>query len=269
MRLKASPPSPPPLLVTVPSRLLKVSGRLLQATSNHFRRPDQGQARGRGSDAHPIPRSPTVPHPSLGAGLGGNQQGRGEEAPPSTPHANGNTVGLEGTAAAAAGTMNGSGSGDEGGMPPRNLGKLLAQLSSSTRLDFANRYLEVQGLNAMFNCMLNSWNNVVGCATIMFAGGAPSDYVYFPERRSAGEHQPIRSIPAQLETFPPRVSLQVVHSPPPLTPTIPQEFRSLSASWDSTKHLSMGKVVLHSSLSGLLRKLAHDESAKQVRSCYK
>lgn len=45
---------------------------------------------------------------------------------------------------------------------------------------------------------------------------------------------------------------------------IPQEFRALSASWDSTKHLSMGKMILHASLSGLLRNLAHDESAKQV-----
>lgn len=48
-------------------------------------------------------------------------------------------------------------------------------------------------------------------------------------------------------------------------PAIPQEFRALSASWDSTKHLSMGKLVLQASLSGLLRNLAHDESAKQVR----
>lgn len=44
------------------------------------------------------------------------------------------------------GNGNGDGDGDEaGGMPSRNLGTLLAQLSSSTRLDFANRYLEVRG----------------------------------------------------------------------------------------------------------------------------
>eukprot|EP00752_Nemacystus_decipiens_P002252 g2133.t1 len=136
------------------ARLLKISGRLLQASSNHFRRPDQGHVRGRSGGA-----------------------------PPEPPLANGDT--------ASAGTMNGNGTigRDEGGLRPRNLGKLLAQLSSSTRLDFANRYLE--------------------------------------------------------------------------------EFRALSASWDSTKHLSMGKIVLHASLSGLLRMLAYDEPAKQMETLCK
>lgn len=43
-----------------------------------------------------------------------------------------------------------------------------------------------------------------------------------------------------------------------------QEFRAANTAWDSTKYLSVGKTVLHASLSRLLNSLAHDESAAQV-----
>lgn len=240
----ALPPTPPyprrhrPPIAILPSRLLKVSGRLLQATSNRFRRPDQGHVRGRSG-----------------------------ETPPDPPHANGSTT------AAAAGTANGDGipGGGDGVGPPRDLGRLLAQLSSSTRLDFANRYLEVRG-GATVPCSAIFLSGEVQDATVLFclAVVRTALRVFLSFSKGVVRQNTNRSwhtaFPRSLKALP-AACLFATCSLTTTTTTraIPQEFRALSASWDSTKHLSMGKIVLHASLSGLLRNLAHDEPAKQVR----
>lgn len=126
-----------PSLLCWPTRLLKISGRLLQATSNQIRQPDQRVVRGSENDACPTPPSSAVPSPSSGPRLG-DQHSRDGRAGPNSPHANGSCGHPQGTV----GTSNGCGSGYEG--TSRNLGKILAQLPSPLRLDFANRYLEVR-----------------------------------------------------------------------------------------------------------------------------
>ena len=247
----ALPPIPPyprrhrPPIAILPNRLLKVSGRLLQATSNHFRRPDQGHVRGRSG-----------------------------EAPPDPPHANGST------AAAAAGTASGDGipGGGDGVGPPRDLGRLLAQLSSSTRLDFANRYLEVRGGATDASCIPCSaifLSGEVQDATFLFCLSvlrtALRVFLSFSkgvvrQNTNRGWHT---AFPRSSKAVPAACLFATCSLTTTTTTTttraIPQEFRALSTSWDSTKHLSMGKIVLHASLSGLLRNLAHDEPAKQVR----
>ncbi|CAM9143971.1 unnamed protein product [Scytosiphon promiscuus] len=143
------------------ARLLKISGRLLQAISYHV---GQGRSAEHSNDARPFSLSPAVPSPSPGPRL----------------------CSLAGRRERAASNMF---EVDNGEGDARCLRESLAQLPSSTRLDFANRFLE--------------------------------------------------------------------------------EFRAASAAWDSTRHLSVGKAVLHASLSRLLKNLAHDESSLQMEALCK
>lgn len=115
-------------------RLLKISGRLLQAALNQVSRPDQGLMRERSGDL-----SSTTPSPSSEPGSS-DRHGRGERASTTSPHSNGqHSTAHAAAAVASTHIVDGGGEGT-----PRNLRTSLAQLSSSTRLDFANRYLEVR-----------------------------------------------------------------------------------------------------------------------------
>lgn len=126
-------------LVCLWSRLLKISGRLLQAAVNLCGRVDKDLRREHSSDSYPASQSSGAPSP-LSALRPGNHDEEGRQASSDLPYANGTSVHPE--PAAAVGT------GDEGvGHDEeilQDLRKYMVELPSPTRLDFANRFLEVR-----------------------------------------------------------------------------------------------------------------------------
>lgn len=200
------------------------------------------------SDAYPTSPSSTVPSPSSRPGLS-DQHGRGWRA---SPNPSGNPRPPQGTD----GTRNGSGSCDD--ETSRNLRKILAQLPSSPRLDFANRYLEVRDVICISFVRVRRktvlWSWIACSVQSVYGTFTANSFHAAPFMHHSQSIVPTVSSASGLQY---RLPLRLAS----------QEFRVLSASWDSTKHLSMGKMVLHASLSGLLRNLAHDEPAKQVCCC--
>lgn len=119
------------------SRLLKISGRLLQATSHHI---DQGLSRAHSGDAHPFSPSPGVPSPSSGS-RPRSPSGVGGRASSNVFYTNGRSANSQATAVGG----NVLDEIKEGEGNTRRFRESLTQLPSPTRLDFANRFLEVRG----------------------------------------------------------------------------------------------------------------------------